>query len=218
MWFLAIDVICKKTAYHSVLGQTIDHLRCHARQYQDPTKPKDKSRKPLVLSKYQTCGSETHLNTTIKRPQQSMVFGGSSFQMVVKTTNHYVQLVHICLGHYINRTFSSSSSLTAELALDITHFLHERGLVVNQCVPTTLQEIEKNTQIKSLPRLASAGEPYLPPKSKSDRIWELITVYYHPQTGDNLVDGDVQASGENTQMGSERDKHYAVVRRGMSPA
>ena len=33
------DIICKKTAYHSVMGQTIDHLTCHVRQYQDPENP-----------------------------------------------------------------------------------------------------------------------------------------------------------------------------------
>ena len=62
------DTICKKTAYHSVLGQTIDHLTCHVRQYQDPAKPKSEWRKQVVLSKYQACGTDDNFTTAHKAP------------------------------------------------------------------------------------------------------------------------------------------------------
>ena len=106
------DIICKKTAYHSVLGQTIDHLTCHVRQYQDPAKPKPEWRKQVVLSKYQACGNDDNFSTTNKTPIQCLNFGGNSFQTVVKTMNQYVHLIHNCLGRYINRKISSSSHLS----------------------------------------------------------------------------------------------------------
>ena len=81
--------------------------------------------------------------------------------------NHYVKLVHKFLGRYINRKISSSTTLPAhELALDVEDFLHEACLVVNQRVPTNLQEIEKNKQLKSLRKLASVGESHFLHQSK----------------------------------------------------
>ena len=76
------------------------------------------------------------------------------------------------------------------MAIDIEESLHERGLVVNECIPTTLQEIEKNKQLKGVPEHATAGggEPLQPPKSKSDMFWTCITSFSHPQNGENLVD------------------------------
>ena len=186
------DIICKKTAYHSVMGQTIDHLTCHVRQYQDPAKHKPEWRKQVVLSKYQACGTDDNFTTTNKAPIQCLNFGGNSFQSVVKTMNHYVHLVHKCLGRYINKKISSSSHLPPiKLAFDVEDFLHESGLVVDEYILTTLQEIEKNKQLKGVPGLVAAGaggEPLRSPKSKSDMFWTCITSFFHPQTSENFVD------------------------------
>ena len=43
-----------------------------------------------------------------------------------------------------------------KLAIDVEDFLHESGLVVSECIPTTLQEIEKNKQLKGVPGPAAA--------------------------------------------------------------
>ena len=186
------DIICKKTTYHSVLGQTIDHLTCHVRQYQDPAKPATEWRKQVVLSKYQACGTDANFTTTNKMPIQSLNYGGKSFQSVISTMNQYVHRVHQCLKRYINRKIipSSSSRLPpGALAVDVEDFLHESGLVVNECIPTTLKEIEKNKQLKGLSEHAAAGgEPLRAPKSKSDMFWTCITAFSHPQTNENLLD------------------------------
>ena len=186
------DIICKKTAYHSVMGQTIDHLTCHVRQYQDPAKPKPEWRKQVVLSKYQACGTDNNFTSTNKAPIQCLTLGANSFQSVVKTMNHYVHVVQKCLGRYINKKISSSSHLSpAKLAYDAEDFLHESGLVVNECIPTTLKEIEKNKQLKGMPGLVAAGaggETLRPPKSKSDMFWTCITSFSHPQSNENFVD------------------------------
>ena len=187
------DIICKKTASHSVLGQTIDHLTCHVRQYQDPAKPTAEWRKQVVLSKYQACGTDANFTTTNKMPIQCLNYGGKSFQSVISTMNQYVHRVHKCLERYINRKLipaSSSSHLTpSALAIDVEDFLHESGLVVNECIPSTLKEIEKNKQLKGVSEHAAAGgEPLRPPKSKSDMFWTCITSFSHPQTNENLLD------------------------------
>ena len=187
------DIICKKTTYHSVLGQTIDHLTCHVRQYQDPAKPTTEWRKQVVLSKYQACGTNANFTTTNKMPIQCLNYGGKSFQSVISTMNQYAHRVHKCLERYINKKLipsSSSSHLTpGTLAVDVEDFLHESGLVVNECIPTTLKEIEKNKQLKGLSEHAAAGgEPLRPPKSKSDMFWSCITSFSHPQTNENLLD------------------------------
>ena len=103
------DIICKKTAFHSVLRQSIDHLTCHVRQYQDPAKPKSEWRKQVVLSKYQACGTDADFTTTNKTPVQCLNFGGKSFQSVISTMNQYVYGVHKCLGRYINKKLIPSS-------------------------------------------------------------------------------------------------------------
>ena len=187
------DIICKKTASHSVLGQTIDHLTCHVRQYQDPAKPTAEWRKQVVLSKYQACGTDANFTTTNKMPVQCLNYGGKSFQSVISTMNQYVHRGHKCLERYINRKLipaSSSSHLTpGALAIDVEDFLHESGLVVNECIPSTLKEIEKNKQLKGVSEHAAAGgEPLRPPKSKSDMFWTCITSFSHPQTNENLLD------------------------------
>ena len=187
------DIICKKTTYHSVLGQTIDHLTCHVRQYQDPTKPATEWRKQVVLSKYQACGTDANFTTTNKMPIQCLNYGGKSFQSVISTMNQYVHRVHTCLQRYVNKKLipaSSSSHLPpGALAVDVEDFLHESGLVVNECIPTTLKEIEKNKQLKGVSEHAAAGgEPLQPPKSKSDMFWTCITSFSHPQTNENLLD------------------------------
>ena len=187
------DIICKKTTFHSVLGQTIDHLTCHVRQYQDPTKPTTEWRKQVVLSKYQACGTDANFTTTNKMPIQCLNYGGKSFQSVISTMNQYVHRVHKCLERYINKKLipaSSSSRLPpGALAVDVEDFLHESGLVVNECIPTTLKEIEKNKQLKGMSEHAAAGgEPLQPPKSKSDMFWTCITSFSHPQTNENLLD------------------------------
>ena len=187
------DILCKKTTVHSVLGQTIDHLTCHVRQYQDPTKPKSEWRKQVVLSKYQACGTDADFSTTNKAPKQCLNFGGKSFQSVITTMNQYVYQVHKCLGRYINRKLIPSSSRlsTRVLATDIEDFLHESGLVVNECIPTTLKEIEKNKHLKSGVSdhaTIAGGEPLRPPKSRSDMFWTCITSFSHPQTNENLLD------------------------------
>ena len=187
------DIICKKTTFHSVLGQTIDHLTCHVRQYQGPAKPTPEWRKQVVLSKYQACGTDANFTTTNKAPIQCLNYGGKSFQSVISTMNQYVHRVHKCLERYINKKLiPSSSSLhlpPPALAVDVEEFLHESGLVVNECIPTTLKEIEKNKQLKSLSEHAAAGgEPLRPPKSKSDMFWTCITSFSHRQTNENLLD------------------------------
>ena len=186
------DIICKKTTFHSVLGQTIDHLTCHVRQYQDPAKPTPEWRKQVVLSKYQACGTDANFTTTNKAPIQCLNYGGKSFQSVISTMNQYVHRVHTCLERYINKKLIPSSSLhlpPPALAVDVEDFLHESGLVVNECIPTTLKEIEKNKQLKGLSEHAAAGgEPLRPPKSKSDMFWTCITSFSHPQTNENLLD------------------------------
>ena len=78
-----------------------------------------------------------------------------------------------------------------KLAFDVEDFLHESGLVVDECILTTLQEIEKNKQLKGVPGLVAAGaggEPLRPPKSKSDMFWTCITSFFHPQSSENFVD------------------------------
>jgi len=124
----------------------------------------------VVLSKYQVCGSEDELNTTTKPPLQSLVFGANSFQTVVRTINHYAKTVNKCMGRYINKYISSASGLTAkQLAMDMEDFLQESGLVVNQCIPIKLWDIEKNKHLKNVPGLtsaAAAGKP-LPPISNN---------------------------------------------------
>ena len=185
------DIICKKTAYHSVLGQTIDHLTCHVRQYQDPAKPKSEWRKQVVLLKYQACGTDANFTTTNRAPIQCLNFGGKSFQSVISTMNQYVHLVHKCLGRYINKKISSSSHFPPKaLGIDVEDFLQESGLVVNECIPTTLKEIEKNKHLKSVSQHATTagGEPLRPLKSKSDMFWTCITSLFHPQTNENLLD------------------------------
>ena len=187
------DIICKKTIYHSVLGQKIDHLTCHVRQYQDPAKPTTEWRKQVVLSKYQACGNDANFTTTNKMPIQCLNYGGKSFQSVISTMNQYVHRVHKCLERYINKKIipsSSSSHLPPNaLGVDVEDFLHESGLVVNECIPTTLKEIEKNKQLKGLfEHAAAGGEPLRPPKSKSDMFWTCITSFSHPQTNENLLD------------------------------
>ena len=144
----------------------------------------------MVLSKYQACGNDDNFTTTNKAPIQCLNFGGKSFQSMVTTMNQYVHLVHKCLGRYINKKISSSSHLPPfQLAVDVEDFLQESGLVVNECIPTTLQEIEKNKQIKGVPEHAAAGgEPVRPPKSKGDMFWTCITSFSHPQTNENLLD------------------------------
>ena len=140
----------------------------------------------MVLSKYQACGTDDNFTTTNKAPIQCLHFGANSFQSVVKTMNPYVHLVHKCLGRYINKEISSSSHLPPiKLAFDVEDFLHESGLVVDECIPTTLQDIEKNKQLKGVPGLVAAGaggEPLRPPNSKSDMFWTCITSFSHPQT------------------------------------
>ena len=185
------DILCKRTSFHSVLGQTIDHLTCHVRQYQDPTKPKAEWRKQVVLSKYQAAGTDADFTTTNKAPIQCLNFGGKSFQTVISTMNQYVYQIHKCLGRYINKKLIPSSSRPSSggLAIDIEDFMHESGLVVNECIPSTLKEIEKNKQLKSVPEHgATGGEPLRPPKSKSDMFWTCITSFSHPQTNENLLD------------------------------
>ena len=189
------DIICKKTTYHSVLGQTIDHLTCHVRQYQDPTKPATEWRKQVVLSKYQACGTDANFTTTNKMPIQCLNYGGKSFQSVISTMNQYVHRVHKCLERYVNKKIIPSSSTSRlppdALAVDVEDFLHESGLVVNECIPTTLKEIEKNKQLKGVSEhaaTAAGGEPLRPPKSKSDMFWTCITSFSHPQTNENLLD------------------------------
>ena len=185
------DILSKKTSFHSVLGQTIDHLTCHVRQYQDPAKPKAEWRKQVVLSKYQAAGTDADFTTTNKAPIQCLNFGGKSFQTVISTMNQYVFQIHKCLGRYINKKLISSSSCLSSgaLAVDIEEFMHESGLVVNECIPSTLKEIEKNKQLKGVPEHAVAGgEPLQPPKSKSDMFWTCITSFSHPQTNENLID------------------------------
>ena len=188
------DIISKKTTYHSVLGQTIDHLTCHVRQYQDPTRPAAEWRKQVVLSKYQACGTDANFTTTNKMPIQSLNYGGKSFQSVISTMNQYVHRVHKCLERYINKKIIPSSSSSSRLppgalAIDVEDFLHESGLVVNECIPTTLKEIEKNKQLIGVSEHAAAGgEPLRPPKSKSDMFWTCITAFTHPQTNENLLD------------------------------
>ena len=188
------DIISKKTTYHSVLGQTIDHLTCHVRQYQDPTKPVTEWRKQVVLSKYQACGTDANFTTTNKMPIQCLNYGGKSFQSVISTMNQYVHRVHKCLERYINKKIIPSSSSShlppGALAVDVEDFLHESGLVVNECIPTTLKEIEKNKQLKGVSEhvTAAGGEPLRPPKSKSDMFWTCITSFSHPQTNENLLD------------------------------
>ena len=188
------DIICKKTTYHSVLGQTIDHLTCHVRQYQDPTKPATEWRKQVVLSKYQACGTDANFTTTNKMPIQCLNYGGKSFQSVISTMNQYVHRVHKCLERYINKKLIPASSMSRlppeTLAVDVEDFLHESGLMVNECIPTTLKEIEKNKQLKGVSEHAAAagGEPLRPPKSKSDMFWTCITSFSHPQTNENLLD------------------------------
>ena len=190
------DIICKKTTYHSVLGQTIDHLTCHVRQYQDPAKPATEWRKQVVLSKYQACGTDANFTTTNKMPIQCLNYGGKSFQSVISTMNQYVHRVHKCLERYINKKIIPSSSTShlppGALAVDVEDFLHESGLVVNECIPTTLKEIEKNKQLKGVSEhaatVAAGGEPLRPPKSKSDMFWTCITSFSHPQTNENLLD------------------------------
>ena len=157
------DIICKKTSFHSVLGQTIDHLTCHVRQYQDPAKPKTDWRKQVVLSKYQAAGTDADFTTTNKAPIQCLNFGGKSFQTVISTMNQYVYQIHKCLGRYIKKKLIPSSSRlsSGSLAIDIEDFMHESGLVVNECIPSTLKEIEKNKQLKGVPEHATVagGEP-----------------------------------------------------------
>ena len=189
------DIICKKTAFHSVLGQTIDHLTCHVRQYQDPAKPTPEWRKQVVLSKYQACGTDANFTTANKTPIQCLNFGGKSFQSVISTMNQYVRGVHKCLECYVNRKLIPSSSHLppTALAIDVEDFLHKSGLVVNECIPTTLKEIEKNKQLKGgvsvhAGAIAAGGEPLRPPKSKSDMFWTCITSFSHPQTNENLLD------------------------------
>ena len=191
------DILCKKTAFHSVLGQTIDHLTCHVRQYQDPTKPKAEWRKQVVLSKYQAAGTDADFTTTNKAPIQCLNFGGKSFQTVISTMNQYVFKVHKCLERYINKKIipSSSSRLhhsPTALAADVEDFLHESGLVVNECIPTTLKEVETNKLLKGLSEhaaiTAGGGEPLRPPKSRSDMFWTCITSFTHPQTNENMLD------------------------------
>ena len=186
------DILCKKTSFHSVLGQTIDHLTCHVRQYQDPAKPKAEWRKQVVLSKYQVAGNDADFTTTNKAPIQCLNFGGKSFQTVISTMNQYVYQIHKCLGRYINKKLIPSSSRLSSggLAIDIEDFMHESGLVVNECIPSTLKEIEKNKQLRGVPEHAAVagGEPLRPPKSKSDMFWTCITSFSHPQTNENLLD------------------------------
>ena len=187
------DILSKKTSFHSVLGQTIDHLTCHVRQYQDPAKPKAEWRKQVVLSKYQAAGTDADFTTTNKAPIQCLNFGGKSFQTVISTMNQYVYQIHKCLGRYINKKLIPSSSRLSSGALagDIEDFMHESGLVVNECIPSTLKEIEKNKQLKGgVPEHAAitGGEPLRPLKSKSDMFWTCITSFSHPQTNENLLD------------------------------
>ena len=184
------DILCKKTSFHSVLGQTIDHLTCHVRQYQDPAKPKTEWRKQVVLSKYQAAGTDADFTTANKAPIQCLNFGGKSFQTVISTMNQYVFQIHKCLGRYINKKLMPSSSRMSSggLAIDIEDFMHESGLVVNECIPSTLKEIEKNKQLKGAPEHAAGGEPLRPLKSKSDMFWTCITSFSHPQTNENLLD------------------------------
>ena len=187
------DILCKKTSFHSVLGQTIDHLTCHVRQYQDPAKPKAEWRKQVVLSKYQAAGTDADFTTTNRAPIQCLNFGGKSFQTVISTMNQYVFQIHKCLGRYINKKLIPSSSRLSSggLAVDIEDFMHESGLVVNECIPSTLKEIENNKQLKGAPEHAAVtggGEPLRPPKSKSDMFWTCITSFSHPQTNENLLD------------------------------
>ena len=189
------DIISKKTTYHSVLGQTIDHLTCHVRQYQDPTKPASEWRKQVVLSKYQAFGTDANFTTVNKMPIQCLNYGGKSFQSVISTMNQYVHRVHKCLERYINKKIIPSSSSSSRLpidalAVDVEDFLHESGLVVNECIPTTLKEIETNKQLKGgvSEHAAAGGEPLRPPKSKSDMFWTCITSFSHPQTNENLLD------------------------------
>ena len=184
------DILCKKTSFHSVLGQTIDHLTCHVRQYQDPAKPKAEWRKQVVLSKYQAAGTDADFTTTNKAPIQCLNFGGKSFQTVISTMNQYVYQIHKCLGRYINKKLIPSSSRVSSgtLAVDIEDFMHESGLVVNECIPSTLKEIEKNKQLKGASEHAAGGEALRPLKSKSDMFWTCITSFSHPQTNENLLD------------------------------
>ena len=186
------DILSKKTSFHSVLGQTIDHLTCHVRQYQEPAKPKAEWRKQVVLSKYQAAGTDADFTTTNKAPIQFLNFGGKSFQTVISTMNQYVYQIHKCMERYINKKLIPSSSRLSSggLAIDIEDFMHESGLVVNECIPSTLKEIEKNKQLKGVPEHAAVagGEPLRPPKSKSDMFWTCITSFSHPQTNENLLD------------------------------
>ena len=61
-------------------------------------------------------------------------------------------------------------------------FLQESILVVNQCIPTKLQEIEKTKHLRHPSGLipSAAGEPLLPPQSN--------TAFSHQQTGENITD------------------------------
>ena len=167
------DIICKKTAYHSVMGQTIDHLTCHDRQYQDPANSKPEWRKQVVLSKYQACGTDENFTTAHKAPIQCLNFGGKSFQSVITTMDQYVNLVHKCLGRYITKKLSSSSHLPpVKLAIDVEDFLQESGLVVNECIPTTIQEIEKTNNYK-----ACLNMPQLLEESLSDLTNQKATCF-----------------------------------------
>ena len=137
--------------------------------------------------------------------------------------NNYVQVVHKCLGHYINKKISSSSHLLppVTLAFDVEDFLHESGLVVDDCIPTTLQDNEKNKQLKGVPGLVAAGaaggEPLRPPKSKSDMFRTRIPSFSHQQTNENVVD-EMYGRLVRTKLGGKGNKPYAVVRSGMSHA
>ena len=58
----------------------------HVRQCQDPTNPNEEWRKQVVLCKYQACDSDK-LNTTTKRPIQSLEFRVQSFETVIRNIN-----------------------------------------------------------------------------------------------------------------------------------
>ena len=155
-----------------------------------PSKTQAEWRKQVVLSKYQACGNDDNFTTRNKAPIQCLNFGGKSLQTVVATMNQYVHLIHKCLGRYINTKIPSLSHFSpAKLAIDVEDFLHKSGLVVNECIPTTLQEIEKNKQLKGVPEHATAagGEPLRPPQIKKRHVLDLHNTIFPPTNKRNFA-------------------------------
>ena len=169
-----IDVICKRTRNNPVLSTVSTTLHCKVRKYEDLNKPVDEHKKSIVLFKTETCGNDVANNKS--PPIQTMGFSLQAFHTFIQIIKIYVDSLRSCV-----KDFSSIDNNTKEAKPSDyeRHFQKEKGMFVNETIPTIQALIDENKKRPAQKHITHHG-------NMADQVinahWKKTVAFTNPQS------------------------------------